>query len=167
MRRPASTRGAFRLRRLPLRARLRNKIVCFAERTAGTTTGQPGVQAPGMERMSASEASDIIIRLQRVDADSARVTGIGKQLRCKSSGNVFVVVVLFLIITSPGGVVLINGAIGRLHLLQTKILDGGRPGFLLCRSRFHALSFAGCFAYVLCNRGHWGWSSDWLVIALR
>jgi hypothetical protein len=109
-----------------------------------------------MERMSTSEASDIIIRLQRVDANGTRVTGIGEQLRCKGSGDVFIIILILILISCPGGIVLIDGAIGCLYLLQTKMLDKGRRRFLLCRSRFHALPFVGCFAYILCDWGHRG-----------
>jgi hypothetical protein len=110
--------------------------------------------------MPAGEATDIIVRLQRVDTNGTRVSGIGKQLGCKCRVYVLVVIIVLVLIRSSRMAVLIHYAIRRLYLFQTVMLlrDGGR--------RFHTLLLTGGLAELLYS-GDSSWHSDLRFAAER
>jgi hypothetical protein len=78
-----------------------------------------------MECVTASQSSDIIIFLQRVDADGTRVSWVGEKLWWNSSMNVIILIVR-LVILAGNCRVLINGAGSRLNLFQSIVLFDSR-----------------------------------------
>jgi hypothetical protein len=83
---------------LAFRARLGDVVVGLAERAASTATCQPWVNAAGMERMAAGQSSYIVVVLQSIQADGARVARLSQHLgRSSSTDRVVLVVRLVLV----------------------------------------------------------------------
>jgi hypothetical protein len=78
-----------------------------------------------MECVTASQSSDIIIFLQRVDADGTRVSWVGEKLWWNSSMNLIILIVR-LVILAGNCRALINGAGSRLNLFQSIVLFDSR-----------------------------------------
>jgi hypothetical protein len=60
-------------------SRLGHVVVCFAEGTAGSTGGEPGIYAGGVEGVTAGQAADVVVVFDCVEADCAGVAGVGKE----------------------------------------------------------------------------------------
>lgn len=101
-------------------------IVRFAEWTGGATAGKPRVNAGCVIGMSTGQSSNVIVVLDRVQADGTRVSRIGKQF---SGKGVLDMIVIIMVIIVQGMCLSSRGFLGLLQLLCTRFLVfdlGGR-----------------------------------------
>lgn len=64
-----------------LRPRFGSVVIRLAERAAGTSTSQPGINADGMEGMATGEAANVVIIFKRINADGTSITAGAVALR--------------------------------------------------------------------------------------
>lgn len=87
--------------RLALGCGLGRVVVGLAQRAAGAAGRKPGIQAAGVESVTACEASHVVVVLKCIQANGACVAGLGQQFG-RSSGADWVVLVVGVVMRVGG-----------------------------------------------------------------
>jgi hypothetical protein len=77
------------------RARLGSIVICLAQRAAGSSAGEPRVQADSMEGMPAGQSTNVVVVLQRLYANGTGVAARSDALRWQGRIDMLIVVVVF------------------------------------------------------------------------
>lgn len=101
-----------------------NVVVGLAQRAAGSSAREPGIEATSMKGMSTGQATHFVLVVKIVDANGASIARLFKKLWC--DGRLDMLVVFVVIIGRVGSVASVNGA----AVLAGLFRHGDIEGFL-------------------------------------